>query len=81
MLAIMPELELRPFERGHLPLVALWFDDADRQEWLGRPRSPPLALDLQHRPLGEFRGAIETGRYRWLAWERDKAIGYIDCAL
>jgi hypothetical protein len=45
----------------------------------GWTRWPRLALDLQHRPLGEFRGAIETGRYRWLAWERDKAIGYIDC--
>jgi hypothetical protein len=79
MLAIMPELQLRPFERDQLPLVELRFDDADTQKWLGGPRWPRLALDLQHRPLGEFRGATESGRYRWLAWERDKAIGYIDC--
>jgi hypothetical protein len=36
-------------------------------------------LDLASRPLGEFRGATETGRYRWLAWERDRPVGCIDC--
>jgi RimJ/RimL family protein N-acetyltransferase len=36
-------------------------------------------LDLADRPLGEFRGAAETGRYRWLAWDQGTAVGYIDC--
>jgi RimJ/RimL family protein N-acetyltransferase len=36
-------------------------------------------LALADRPLGEFRGAIETGRYRWLAWKNEDAVGYIDC--
>jgi RimJ/RimL family protein N-acetyltransferase len=36
-------------------------------------------LDLADRPLGEYRGAVETGRFRWLAWEQDRAVGYIDC--
>jgi RimJ/RimL family protein N-acetyltransferase len=36
-------------------------------------------LDLAGRPLGEFRGAAETGRHRWLAWAGDTAVGYIDC--
>jgi RimJ/RimL family protein N-acetyltransferase len=36
-------------------------------------------LDGARRPLGEFRGAAETGRYRWLAWDRGMAVGYIDC--
>jgi hypothetical protein len=35
-------------------------------------------LDLADRPLGEFRGAVETGRFRWLAWVDDVAVGYID---
>jgi RimJ/RimL family protein N-acetyltransferase len=36
-------------------------------------------LDLADRPLGEFRGAVETGRYRWLGWDGGKAVGYVDC--
>jgi RimJ/RimL family protein N-acetyltransferase len=79
MLADMPRLQLRPFERDQLPLVQPWFDDADTQRWLGGPGWPRLALDLQDRPLDEFRGAMETGRYKWLAWEDDNAVGYIDC--
>jgi GNAT superfamily N-acetyltransferase len=40
---------------------------------------PGLALDLAGRPLGEFRGAIETGRHDWLAWDGGTAVGYIGC--
>lgn len=75
----MPELRLRRFRRRHLPLAEPWFRDADTQRWLGGPDWPRLMLDLADRPLGEFRGAMETGRYRWLAWDRDMAVGYIDC--
>jgi RimJ/RimL family protein N-acetyltransferase len=65
----MNRLQLRPFEREHLPLVEPWFTDAGTQRWLGGPGWPRLMLDRADRPLGEFRGAAETGRYRWLAWE------------
>jgi len=71
----MPDLRLRPFERRHLPLAEPWFTDPDTQRWLGGPRWPPQMLDLADRPLGEFRGAVETDGYRWLAWERDTAWG------
>ena len=75
----MPRLRLRPFQRRHLTLAEPWFTDAHTQRWLGGPRWPRQMLDLAGRPLGEFRGAIETGRYHWLAWERDTAVGYIHC--
>lgn len=75
----MPELQLRPFERGHLWLVDPWFTDPDTNRWLGGPQWPRQMLELAGRPLREFRGARETGRHRWLAWDRDTAVGHIDC--
>ena len=72
-------LQLRPFERHHLPLVEPWFTDGNTRRWLGGPAWPRHMLDLADRPLGEFRGAAETGRYRWLAWDQGTAVGYIDC--
>ena len=38
-----------------------------------------MALELAEAPLGEFRGAQETGRYRFLAWDKDVPVGYVDC--
>ena len=29
--------------------------------------------------MGEYRGAVETGRYSWLAWDGDTAVGYVGC--
>ena len=75
----MCRLELRRFERSQLPLVEPWFDDPDTRRWLGGPGWPRQMLDLQDRPLGEFRGAVETGRYRWLAWQGETVVGYVDC--
>ena len=72
-------LELRPFERKDLPLVEPWFLDAGTQRWLGGPAWPRQMLDRADRPLGGFRGATETGRYRWLARDQGTAVGYIDC--
>jgi RimJ/RimL family protein N-acetyltransferase len=37
-----------------------------------------MALKLADAPLGEFRGAQETGRYRFLAWDKGVPVGYID---
>jgi RimJ/RimL family protein N-acetyltransferase len=73
------DLRLRPFQRRHLPLAEPWFTDPETRRWLGGPQWPRQMLDLAGRPLGEFRGAMETGRYRWLAWERDSPVGYVDC--
>jgi RimJ/RimL family protein N-acetyltransferase len=75
----MPELRLQPFDREQLPRVESWFDDRDTERWLGGPGWPNLVLGLADGPLGEHRGAIETGRYGWSAWDRDELIGYIDC--
>jgi RimJ/RimL family protein N-acetyltransferase len=72
-------VQLRPFERGHLPLAQAWFADADTQRWLGGPDWLPEMLDLADRPLSEFRGAVETSRHRWLAWDNRTPVGYIDC--
>lgn len=72
-------IQLRPFKQDNLPLVEPWFADTDTERWLGGPGWPRQMLDLTDRPLGEFRGAMETGRHRWLAWRHDTAVGYIDC--
>ncbi len=75
----MHHLELRRLERAQLRLVEPWFHDVETQRWLGGPDWPSLMVVLADRPLGEFRGAQETGRFRWLAWDGDDPVGYIDC--
>jgi ribosomal protein S18 acetylase RimI-like enzyme len=72
-------MNLLPFERGDLSLVEPWFRDPETQRWLGGPSWPQQMLDLADRPLGEFRGAKETGRLRWLARNDNEPVGYIDC--
>lgn len=72
-------LRLRPFRQRQLALTDRWFADADTRRWLGGPGWPGLILDLHKRPLGEYRGAVETGRYSWLAWDGDTAVGYVGC--
>src|SRR5271168_3985295 len=75
----MSELSLQPFDRDQLCSVEAWFHDPDTQRWLGGPHWPHLVLDLADRPLGEHRGATETGRYGWSARVRNELVGYIDC--
>jgi GNAT superfamily N-acetyltransferase len=75
----MPELRLGPFGPDHLPFVEPWFQDVDTQKWLGGPGWPSLILELADQPLGKFRGAVETGRSAWVAWEGDRPVGLIDC--
>ena len=72
-------LRLRPFRQRQLPLTDRWFADADTRRWVGGAGWPGLILDLHKRPLGEYRGAVETGRYSWLAWDGDTAVGYVGC--
>jgi hypothetical protein len=61
LLAIMPELQLRPFERDQLPSWNCGSMMRTRKRGRVDLAGRRLALDLQHRPLGEFRGAIERG--------------------
>jgi RimJ/RimL family protein N-acetyltransferase len=79
MILGMARLRLQPFEASELHLVEPWFNDAETQRWLGGPRWPRQMLDLVTHPLGEYRGARETGRFRWSAWEDEAAVGFIDC--
>jgi RimJ/RimL family protein N-acetyltransferase len=73
-------VDLRPFAPDQLPLVEPWFEDPETQRWLGGPDWPRMALRLADHPLGQFRGARETGRYRFLAWDvGDGPVGYVDC--
>lgn len=39
---------------------------------------PQAAIDHTDAPLGEFRGAQETGSYQFLAWEGERPVGLID---
>jgi hypothetical protein len=57
---------LRAFSAEQLGLAQTWFDDAETQRWLGGPQWLARMLRLGGDPLGEFRGARETGRYWWL---------------
>jgi RimJ/RimL family protein N-acetyltransferase len=75
----MSEVRLEPFGSEQLPVVQPWFEDVDTQKWLGGPGWPSLILDLAGSPLGEFRGAVETGRHAWLAWHGGTPVGFIDC--
>jgi len=79
MIRSMATLRLRPFEASKLHLVEPWFDDAETQRWLGGPGWPRQMLNLMTLPLGEHRGAGETGRFSWLAWEQEEAVGFIGC--
>jgi RimJ/RimL family protein N-acetyltransferase len=38
-----------------------------------------MVLELSHAPLGEFRGAQETGSFGFLAWDKNVPVGYVDC--
>jgi RimJ/RimL family protein N-acetyltransferase len=78
-LACMSEVRLEPFRSEQLVIVEPWFDDIDTQSWLGGPRWPRVILELESKPLGEFRGAVETGRYSWLAWNGERPVGLVDC--
>jgi RimJ/RimL family protein N-acetyltransferase len=75
----MSRVRLEPFGSEQLPIVEPWFEDVDTQRWLGGPGWPGLILDLASNPLGEYRGAVETGRHSWLAWDGGRPVGLVDC--
>jgi len=62
-----------------LPLVEPWFDDPETRRWLGGPSWPQMSIAHIDAPLSEFRGAHETGRYRFVALDGESPVGYIDC--
>jgi len=75
----MSGVRLEPFGSEQLPIVEPWFEDVDTQRWLGGPGWPSLILDLASNTLGEYRGAVETGRHTWLARDGDRPVGLADC--
>jgi len=63
-----------------LVTVQPWFDDPDTRRFLGGPQWPARMLALAETVVGTtFRGAVQTGAYRWVAFVADDAAGYIDC--
>ena len=72
-------LTLRPLTADDLPIAIPWFDDPETQHQLGGRNWLKNAVAMADAPLGKFRGATETGRYRWLALDGDLPLGYIDC--
>jgi GNAT superfamily N-acetyltransferase len=75
-----PPIRLRPFARADLAIVEPWFRDADTRRYLGGPEWPASMLDYAACAVGmEFRGAIQTGAYRYLAQTAGGVVGYTDC--
>ncbi len=73
-------MTLRAFTRADLASVESWFRDPQTRRWLGGPEWPAIMLDRADRVVGEeFRGAVQTGAYRYLARSEGRAIGYVDC--
>jgi len=72
------DIELVPFEPKHLPLVEPWFDDPRVQSRLGGREWPGREFRLMAEPPGtEFRGAIVTGRFDWVALDGEETVGLI----
>jgi RimJ/RimL family protein N-acetyltransferase len=75
-----PTLSLRAFTRADLRIVEPWFRDPDTRRFLGGPEWPRRMLELGEGVVGqEFRGAIQTGAYRYLAHADRGLVGYVDC--
>lgn len=72
-------VRLTRFDPHDLDLALPWFDDPVTTRWLGGTNWLRLMVAMADLPLVEFRGANETGRYRWLAWSGEEPVGYADC--
>jgi RimJ/RimL family protein N-acetyltransferase len=71
---------LRPLTRSDLSVVTPWFEDPDTQRYLGGTGWPAAMLAHGDRSVGTpFRGAQQTGAYRYLALADDAPVGYVDC--
>jgi hypothetical protein len=72
-------LKLTRFESSDLEVALPWFEDPETSRWLGDGDWLRLMVAMTDLPLIEFRGANETERFGWLAWNGDEPIGYLDC--
>ena len=71
---------LRAFTRADLAVSEAWFRDPDTRRYLGGPVWLASMLQRADQVVGEeFRGAVQTGVYRYLAQCDGHAFGYVDC--
>jgi RimJ/RimL family protein N-acetyltransferase len=77
---IAADVSLRPFSREDLQTVKPWFLDPDTRRFLGGPEWPAAMLARDDRCVGEeFRGAVHTGAFRYIAHADGAPFGYVDC--
>jgi RimJ/RimL family protein N-acetyltransferase len=76
-----PTVGLEQFSRADLETVEPWFEDRQTRRFLGGPGWPARMVELDERRVAgeEFRGARQTGAYRYLAHVGGAAVGYVDC--
>jgi RimJ/RimL family protein N-acetyltransferase len=73
-------VRLHPFTREDLATVEPWFRDPDTARFLGGPAWPARMLEIAKQGIGEeFRGAVKTGTFRYIAEADGRPFGYIDC--
>nr|WP_221379960.1 GNAT family N-acetyltransferase [Actinoplanes polyasparticus] len=64
----LPSVTLVPFTEAFLPVVQVWFTDAEVQRWLGGPDWPARSLRLRGHGVGEiFRGRRVLRDHTWVA--------------
>ncbi len=75
-----PLVKLRALTRDNLVVITPWFENPDTRRFLGGPQWAAAMLAPDDRCVGTtFRGARQTGCYRYLALAGGTPVGYIDC--
>jgi RimJ/RimL family protein N-acetyltransferase len=75
-------VHLRRLARTDLRIVEPWFEDSETSRYLGGRDWPGRMLDLDGQVIGtEFRGATQTGAFRFLASHEGRPVGMIDCGV
>jgi RimJ/RimL family protein N-acetyltransferase len=71
---------LRAFRRADLSATQAWFRDPETRRYLGGTEWLATMLERVHHAVGEeFRGAVQTGVYQYLAGCDCRTVGYVDC--